>query len=183
MRDDFSKLKGMYGNVVKYKKSGNAAYKPHNDAFWKHFNRIKKQDHKLANSWLQKIEKHYGDKVESRSKTETTVIATALKNKQNFGWKKARYLGFLLFDNQCACCGVQAPNTHITMDHIKPRSKYPELATDLRNLQPLCHDCNVAKCSWDMTDWRTNEQKFKAIHIMHFPQAIHHYIKDCTNVA
>ncbi|MCH7696168.1 MAG: HNH endonuclease [Proteobacteria bacterium] len=31
------------------------------------------------------------------------------------------------------------------MDHIKPVSKYPELARDLNNLQVLCEDCNVSK--------------------------------------
>ena len=33
----------------------------------------------------------------------------------------------------------------LTVDHIKPRSKFPELALDKSNLQVLCHRCNSAK--------------------------------------
>jgi 5-methylcytosine-specific restriction endonuclease McrA len=40
------------------------------------------------------------------------------------------------------------------MDHIKPRAKYPHLALDIRNLQPMCSDENTGKGNWDSTDWR-----------------------------
>lgn len=43
------------------------------------------------------------------------------------------------------------------VDHIKPRSKYPELQLTLSNLQVLCHDCNMGKSAWDETDWREKE--------------------------
>jgi len=33
----------------------------------------------------------------------------------------------------------------LTVDHIKPRSKFPELALDKSNLQVLCRRCNSAK--------------------------------------
>ena len=33
----------------------------------------------------------------------------------------------------------------LTIDHIKPRSKFPELALDKSNLQVLCRRCNSAK--------------------------------------
>ena len=33
----------------------------------------------------------------------------------------------------------------IHVDHIKPRSKYPKLALDQSNLQPLCETCNLKK--------------------------------------
>ena len=39
------------------------------------------------------------------------------------------------------------------VDHVKPRSKFPELALDLSNLQVLCNLCNVAKSNVDMTRW------------------------------
>src|SRR5262249_39926358 len=39
-------------------------------------------------------------------------------------------------------------------DHIKPRSKFPELELELGNLQVLCADCNLGKRAWDQTDWR-----------------------------
>ena len=43
----------------------------------------------------------------------------------------------------------------IHVDHIKPRSKYPELELDINNLQVLCEDCNIGKSNIDETDWRT----------------------------
>lgn len=36
-------------------------------------------------------------------------------------------------------------NSDITVDHIKPRSKYPELALELENLRVLCRSCNSQK--------------------------------------
>lgn len=92
-----------------------------------------------------------------------------------FNWKVARYITLLICKNYCCCCGVQAnPNKNIviSVDHIKPKSKYPELATDIRNMQVLCEDCNQGKCNWDMTDWRTEEQNLKAIHYHHFRHRI-----------
>jgi 5-methylcytosine-specific restriction endonuclease McrA len=40
------------------------------------------------------------------------------------------------------------------VDHIVPRSKRPDLALDISNLQTLCGRCNRGKGSWDQTDWR-----------------------------
>lgn len=40
------------------------------------------------------------------------------------------------------------------VDHIKPFSRYPELAMKLSNLQLLCEDCNQGKGVRDETDWR-----------------------------
>lgn len=54
-------------------------------------------------------------------------------------------------------CG-RSPKIHgvvIHVDHIKPRSKFPELALDVNNLQILCEDCNVGKLNRFETDYRT----------------------------
>lgn len=70
-------------------------------------------------------------------------------------WKILRYQAFERYGNRCACCGA-TPSDGLVMhvDHIKPRSKHPELALDIENLQILCEDCNVGKINqWD-TDWR-----------------------------
>lgn len=45
---------------------------------------------------------------------------------------------------QCHC-KTQLPIELLEMDHIKPRSKYPELATDRNNFQLLCSHCNRKK--------------------------------------
>lgn len=57
-------------------------------------------------------------------------------------------------------CG-RSPSTHkvaIHVDHIKPRSLYPELAYDKNNLQILCDDCNIGKLNRFETDYRMKSQ-------------------------
>ena len=71
-------------------------------------------------------------------------------------WKITR--AYVLEQHGCKCqmCG-RSPKLHgivIHVDHIKPRSKYPELALDVNNLQVLCEDCNVGKLDRFITDYR-----------------------------
>lgn len=67
-------------------------------------------------------------------------------------WRELRYRAFVKYGQTCMCCGSNRMPMHV--DHIKPRSKYPELELDLDNLQILCADCNKGKGAWDETDWR-----------------------------
>jgi len=53
----------------------------------------------------------------------------------------------------CECCGmIDAEPFHV--DHIYPRSTYPDLALDPDNLQVLCDDCNIGKGTDYTTNWR-----------------------------
>ncbi len=46
----------------------------------------------------------------------------------------------------CRSCGRRIrDDIEITVDHIKPRSKYPELSLVRSNLQVLCRRCNSSK--------------------------------------
>ena len=46
----------------------------------------------------------------------------------------------------CAECGrTIIRNNDITVDHIKPRSKYPDLTLKIENLRVLCRSCNAKK--------------------------------------
>lgn len=46
----------------------------------------------------------------------------------------------------CSECGKPITNSYdVTVDHIRPRSKYPELALDKQNLCVLCRSCNSSK--------------------------------------
>ena len=40
------------------------------------------------------------------------------------------------------------------VDHIKPRSKFPDLELEFDNLQILCKACNLGKSNKDQTDFR-----------------------------
>jgi 5-methylcytosine-specific restriction endonuclease McrA len=70
-------------------------------------------------------------------------------------WRSVRYRALQAHGARCQCCGRTASEgVIIHVDHIKPRSKYPELALDVSNLQVLCEDCNLGKSNKDETDWR-----------------------------
>lgn len=46
----------------------------------------------------------------------------------------------------CRKCGVRIGRWRdVTVDHIRPRSLYPQLALDPNNLQVLCRSCNSSK--------------------------------------
>ena len=43
------------------------------------------------------------------------------------------------------------------VDHIKPRSLYPDLELEFENLQVLCKYCNLEKSNKDEIDYRNNK--------------------------
>jgi 5-methylcytosine-specific restriction endonuclease McrA len=57
-------------------------------------------------------------------------------------WKAVRASAIDLYGPICMKCGAES---EIQVDHIKPKSKYPELALELSNLQILCWPCNKEK--------------------------------------
>jgi len=61
-------------------------------------------------------------------------------------WRELRMRVIARDGNLCSCCNqpIQYAND-VTVDHIKPRSRYPELALALSNLQVLCRRCNSSK--------------------------------------
>lgn len=70
-------------------------------------------------------------------------------------WLEVRYRVLQRSNGACQCCGHRAAaDNPLQVDHIKPRSKYPELQLDPENLQVLCRHCNLGKGNWDETDWR-----------------------------
>ena len=70
-------------------------------------------------------------------------------------WKELRYRVLKASDGRCALCGVSASSGAVLhVDHIKPRSLFPELALEESNMQVLCADCNIGKSNKDDTDWR-----------------------------
>lgn len=75
-------------------------------------------------------------------------------------WREARYMVLQIHGGICQLCGRgRKDGVIIHVDHIKPRSKYPELALVINNLQILCEDCNLGKSNKDETDWRGVESR------------------------
>ena len=71
-------------------------------------------------------------------------------------WRSVRYAVLEKFKGACLLCGrtYRDHGVVIHVDHIKPKSKYPELALDANNLQLLCEDCNLGKSNKYETDYR-----------------------------
>lgn len=71
-------------------------------------------------------------------------------------WLSLRVRVLEKYECKCMMCG-RNPKDHkivIHVDHIKPRSKFPELSLEFTNLQLLCEDCNLGKSNKYQTDWR-----------------------------
>ena len=75
-------------------------------------------------------------------------------------WKELRYRK-LADIKHCECCGKgkgdkleSGERIKLTVDHIKPRSLYPELSLEYDNLQVLCQECNVGKSNKFEDDFR-----------------------------
>ena len=77
----------------------------------------------------------------------------------SLAWKRARYDALRAVDGKCQCCGAPGYQTALHVDHIKPRSLYPDLALEPSNLQVLCADCNIGKGVRDQTNWHWAAQK------------------------
>lgn len=76
-------------------------------------------------------------------------------------WRELRIRVLEKYECKCMMCG-RSPKAHkviIHCDHIKPRSRYPQLSLTFDNLQLLCEDCNLGKSNKYETDWRPELDK------------------------
>ena len=70
-------------------------------------------------------------------------------------WKEVRYIALQQSGGKCCLCGAMARDgVQLHVDHIRPRSLFPEQAYRLSNLQVMCSDCNLGKSNYDDTDWK-----------------------------
>jgi hypothetical protein len=89
-------------------------------------------------------------------RTPTVKYAPGLKGNDFYNtreWRELRYKALVMHGKVCMACGAKEGIFHV--DHIKPRSKHPDLELELDNLQVLCESCNLGKSNKDETDWRT----------------------------
>lgn len=108
------------------------------------------------------ILREMGWKSRKTNKAKHTAIKRWLNSKkvangfyESDRWRKLRYEALKKYGRKCSCCGG-SPETGsvLHVDHIKPRSKHPELELDINNLQILCRDCNLGKSNYDEIDYR-----------------------------
>ena len=76
-------------------------------------------------------------------------------------WRTVRYRVIKKYAGACMACGRTKKDHGIVIhvDHIKPRSIYPDLALTYDNLQLLCEDCNLGKSNKCEIDWRPKEMR------------------------
>lgn len=67
-------------------------------------------------------------------------------------WKILKERVFATYERRCMKCSCINIEMHV--DHIKPRSKYPELELVFDNLQVLCGPCNISKSNREIVDYR-----------------------------
>ncbi|MBO1271601.1 HNH endonuclease [Shewanella sp. 4t3-1-2LB] len=62
-------------------------------------------------------------------------------------WLDLRHEVLSSREHRCNLChrSVAEHGIALEVDHILPRSRYPELALDINNLQILCYECNRGK--------------------------------------
>lgn len=87
-------------------------------------------------------------------KTTTSTVKEGFYHQD--AWRELRYKAIKVHikinGRKCLLCFRE--NVELHVDHIKPRSKYPELELDPNNFQVLCKDCNLGKSNKDETDFR-----------------------------
>ena len=82
---------------------------------------------------------------------------------QSREWLELRYQALIYHGRRCLCCGATAGDgVKLHVDHIKPRSMYPELELEFNNLQVLCGPCNLGKSNKYLDDFRVIPFKKKA---------------------
>ena len=134
----------------------------------------------LITKWIDgvesKIEVKYSPKKESRIKGDCIKRLSSKKKKKvkrskskgfysSSDWLQLRYRVLKTYQAKCMCCG-RSPWKHgivVHVDHIKPRSKYPELELEFNNMQVLCASCNIGKSNIDNTDWRLSSNDLAII--------------------
>jgi 5-methylcytosine-specific restriction endonuclease McrA len=70
-------------------------------------------------------------------------------------WKLFRIQILKKFGQKCMACGKTSKEKSLHVDHIKPRSKFPDLSFDEDNMQVLCEDCNIGKSNNIKLDFKS----------------------------
>jgi len=105
----------------------------------------------LLGNHIQKIESaKHGQKVNARlehlARSRQQRIDEASMFYASSEWRLVRNQFLQEQGRICQECGQEIKDDFdLTVDHIKPRSKFPELALDVSNLRVLCRSCNSTK--------------------------------------
>ena len=100
----------------------------------------------FASKHLEKVKAHAVQLGEARKKwlDETRQFYSSPE------WNQIRKEIIKEHGRVCTECNIYIrSNKDVTVDHIRPRSKYPHLALEKQNLRVLCKKCNSSKGASD----------------------------------
>lgn len=61
---------------------------------------------------------------------------------RSLSWQRLRHEAIRRAHGTCYCCNrAEHEGATLHVEHIKPRSRYPELSGDILNLRVVCADC------------------------------------------
>ena len=96
----------------------------------------------LANEYRRQVH----SRVIALAKQRREVMSDRARFYSSAEWQQTRTEVIREQGRVCSRCGRVITNDwDLTVDHIRPRSKYPELSLDKENLQVLCRSCNASK--------------------------------------
>lgn len=123
-------------NKVKNKPTAINSVSTSNDGFWKP-GPTDIPPLKISSS-LKKTKK------KSRKKKQSKWVNKDFYSSRE--WLELRFRALRWYGFACLACGSSREDgAELHVDHIKPRSKHPELSLIFSNLQVLCKECNLGK--------------------------------------
>lgn len=104
------------------------------------------QKEKIKKSMIGKNTWMKGRKLSEETKEK---ISFSQSNSRHYGWKGGRdsynsRQAKIRDDYTCQICGMREPEI-MQVDHIKPKSLFPELRHEMNNLMTLCPNCHARK--------------------------------------
>lgn len=90
-------------------------------------------------------------------KSENKRLRKPVDFYESKAWKLLRAKVLKKYGRQCMKCGDS--QGIIQIDHIKPRSKWPELELVFDNMQVLCKPCNTEKSNKNCADYRPSIER------------------------
>ncbi len=101
--------------------------------------KVRKQ---IAQNELERQKEVIREKVQNILSDDYTSFVLSERFYTSTDWRRVRERILKTHKNLCVKCGTRH---NLSVDHILPRSKYPEKALDPANTQILCVSCNSSK--------------------------------------
>ena len=99
-----------------------------------------------------------GDNKKKKGFKKNSLKKTANDFYKSDEWARLRFK-ILKDADKCLCCGATKKEARLTVDHVIPLWKRPDLQLNESNMQVLCMLCNKGKGGRDETDFRSQDNQ------------------------